>query len=70
MTRIRYNPASDTLIVRVDEFGNVARYTAVSDDIEIGINEIGMIVEIRIHSASRRGLARVVDMLRRRRRRL
>ena len=70
LTRIRYNPASDTLIVRVDEFGNVARYTVVSDDIEIGVNEIGMIVEIRIHGASQHGLARIADILRRRRRRL
>jgi len=70
LTRIRYNPASDTLIVRVDEFGNVARYTVVNDDIEIGINEIGMIVEIRIHGASRHGLSRIAEILRRRRRRL
>lgn len=56
--------------MRVDEFGNVARYTVVNDDIEIGINEIGMIVEIRIHGASRHGLSRIAEILRRRRRRL
>lgn len=69
MTRIRYNPESDTLIVRVDEFSIAVSYTTISDDIEVGISEVGTIVEIRILGASRRGLSKIVDILRRRRRR-
>ncbi len=69
MTRIRYNPESDTLIVRVDEFSTAVSYSTVSDDIEVGISEIGTIVEIRILGASRRGLSKIIDTLRRRRRR-
>ncbi len=69
MTRIRYNPESDTLIVRVDEFSTAVSYTTISDDIEVGVSEVGTIVEIRILGASRRGLSKIVDILRRRRRR-
>ncbi len=69
MTRIRYNPESDTLIVRVDEFSTAVSYTTISDDIEVGISEVGTIVEIRILGASRRGLSKIAEILRRRRRR-
>ena len=69
LARIRYNPESDTLVVRVDEFSSVANYVAITEDIEIGVNEAGAIVEIRVASASRRGLSKIFEILRRRRRR-
>ena len=70
MARIRYLPEVDTLIISVGDNEFPHSYIPIDDDVEVGVNVDGSIVELRIEGASRKGLFRILEMLRRKRRRL
>ncbi len=70
MVSMRYVPESDTLVIRLDELSAPRSYVSMGPDVVVGIDVAGSIVEIRIRSASRNGLQRVAEILRRRRRRI
>ncbi len=69
MSSIDYRPDIDTLIVRVS-LEAPHTYVAISEDIEVGLDSSGRIVEFRISAASRKGLRQVLELVRRRRRKL
>ncbi len=66
MSSIRYIPEIDTLVVRVGaEVTSIVTYVPISEDVEIGIDENGRIVEFRVSTASRKGLSAALEALRR-----
>jgi len=69
MSSIDYRPEIDTLIIRVG-FEIPQTYVHISEDIEVGLDSNGRIVEFRVSAASRKGLKQVLELVRRRRRRL
>ncbi|NPA97600.1 MAG: hypothetical protein GXO32_08375 [Crenarchaeota archaeon] len=69
MSSIDYRPDIDTLIIKVG-FEAPQTYVPISDDIEVGLDSNGRIVEFRVSAASRKGLKNVIEIVRRRRRRL
>ncbi len=69
MSSIDYRPEIDTLIIRVGV--EIPRtYVHISEDIEVGLDSSGKIVEFRVSAASRKGLKHVLELVRRRRRRV
>jgi len=66
MSTIRYIPEIDTLIVRIDAGASmVVSYVSISEDVEVGLDERGRIVEFRVSTASKKGLNSALEALRR-----
>ncbi len=62
---IRYIDATDTLVLRIDEFADAVKRIEVDVDVEIGVDENGRVVEVRVFRASRYGLYSIARNLRR-----